>query len=317
MKMKTTFRITRLIRKAANGIHRAWRRHQVFIERGTPTSPVVQEETVCCHCGHVFRGNYCPRCGQNRNAGKGKPKFLKTFREAYPQLSNNFVRTMIQLVLRPGYMIRDYLRGHRVIYQSPISTFVIAISLFTLYTSIRNQVVQKDAPTQSVIKTAYHTIESKYATDAKKDKRMYAAYTKWKQKHNEKPQSRWGITFAIIKDKLANDTMLSLFFLFPVFGIISYLVFRKQPFYGRRLNIMEHYVFYTFLYSSVIVLFDDYILPSFLYTAWAYRGLYRLSWGRALWRTTLVMLISVLGLTIGVALLSAILMGQIVANYAM
>lgn len=310
-----TFRVSVIFRKATTVISRAWRRHQVFIERGTPTSPLVDEDTECSHCGHVFRGNYCPRCGQNRNAGKSKPKFVKTFREAYPQLSNNFVRTMIHLLLRPGYMVRDYFLGHRVIYQNPINAFIVAISIITLCRGMAYQVMQKDAGEASFVETVSKAVEGNYLKQAKDNKNMYAAYSKWKH-DQETPQSRLELAFDVVVDKLSSDTMLALLFLFPVFGITSYLVLRKRPFHGRRLTVTEHYLFFTYLYSSAVVMLDDYFLPTFLYVAWAYRGLYGMSWLRALWTTTVVVLIVVL--VIIVALISFILLfyGNMALNYA-
>lgn len=309
------FRISVIFRKATNVISRAWRRHQVFIERGTPTSPLVDEETECSHCGHVFRGNYCPRCGQNRNAGKSKPKFVKTFREAYPQLSNNFVRTMIHLVFRPGYMVRDYFLGHRVIYQNPINAFIVAISIITLCKGITNQVMQKETDEVSIMENISTTLEKDYLKQAKDDKKMYAAYSKWKQ-DKESPQSRLEVAFDVVVEKLSSDTMLSLFFLFPVLGITSYLVLRKRPFHGRRLTVTEHYLLFTYLYSSVIVLLDDYFLLTFLYMVWTYRGLYAMSWRRALWTTFVVVFIVVLIITIAIISFILLFYGNIAFNYA-
>lgn len=313
--MGMALRISNVLRKVANVASRAWRRYQVFVERGTPTSPLVQEETECSHCGHVFRGNYCPRCGQNLNVGKGKPKFVKTFREAYPQLSNNFVRTMIHLVLRPGYMVRDYFLGHRVVYQNPINAFIVAISIITLCRGITNQVMQKETHDASIVENFSQALEDDYQRKSKNDKKMYAAYSKWKQEQ-ENPQSRLEVAFDVVVDYLSSDTMISLFFLFPVLGITSFLVLRKRPFHGRRLTVTEHYLFFTYLYSSAVVLLDDYFLLTFLYMVWAYRGLYGMSWRRALWTTFVV--VSIVVLIITVVLVSTVLLfySNIAFNYA-
>lgn len=123
-------------------LKRSWRKYLVFVERGTPTATLPSDEAECQYCGHVFRGNYCPRCGQSRAVGAKAMTVARTFREAYPQLSNNYIRTLLQLIFRPGYMVRDYLRGHRVIYRSPLNALVITMSIMAICLGVYNVLTQ-------------------------------------------------------------------------------------------------------------------------------------------------------------------------------
>lgn len=93
------------------------RRFSYWKEHGDAVKPLYEGTTECKHCGTVFEGNFCPRCGQSRAVSKvTKHGFVMAFLEAYPQLAGTYLRTMWELLFRPGYMIRDYFRGHRVPY---------------------------------------------------------------------------------------------------------------------------------------------------------------------------------------------------------
>lgn len=277
------------IRKAATAIHRCWRRLQVFVERGTPTSSVLQEEATCSHCGRVFIGNYCPRCGQHRDAGKGKPRFLKTFREAYPQLSGNFLRTIIHIALRPGYMMRDYFRGHRVLYQSPVSTFLLAISIMALCSGIFGHAdgsLGKQGD-NAIADKLEEVVTKKIIEESDKDVRVRRAYDRWSVSRSMEGHRRIRAVMGGVKRKLTSNVSLTLFALFPMFSSVSYLVFRKRKFDGRRLTLMEHYVIYAYLYAFFRLTSGEELIHWF-YMAWAYRGIYRLSWIKSAGYATLV-----------------------------
>ncbi len=313
-------KIVEKIKAAATAIRRRWRRLQVFVERGTPTSPVLTEETECCHCGLVFSGNFCPRCGQNRAAGKGKPRFLKTFREAYPQLSNNFLRTLFHLLCRPGYMIRDYFRGHRVIYQSPVSTFLISISIVALCTNIGHRI----APTQFKVQQESGFDQFKDGVSVKmgqetaqKDPQFKKAYERWRVHHDKTPSSRMAAVWDVVKEKLTSDVTLTLFALFPLLGVTSYSIFRRRKFDGRRLTVMEHYIIYVYVFSisNFFDLFDSSGLLSIFYVVWAYRGVYRLSWWKSVVYTLGVILIVVITMGMAMILFGMLFIGHMVTQY--
>lgn len=302
---------TNIAKNAANSLHRSWRRLQVFVERGTPTSPVSREEATCSHCGHVFAGNYCPRCGQHRDAGRGKPRLLKTFREAYPQLSSNFIRTIIHIALRPGYMIRDYFRGHRVIYQNPVSTFLIAVSVVALCSNIFGQIAHGgEKKNLTVVGILDKVVSEELLKEADKNSDFRRAYERWNAAKQTAGRSRTAAVMKVVKEKLTSDVSLTLFALFPIYGSISYLVFRKRKFYGRRLTLLEHYVIFVYLYAFFSFI-DSFDLVHLFYIAWAYRGIYRLSWLRSIGCATLVYCSTVIALIALVFIAMALMLASV------
>ena len=96
----------------------------------------IKENPTCCvckHCRNTFQGNYCPHCGQNRHT----PRF--TIRNAFQNIlsgffniDHGFSRNLIELLYRPGYMIRDYLKGKRVHYYKPFQTLFVLAALYIM-----------------------------------------------------------------------------------------------------------------------------------------------------------------------------------------
>lgn len=96
----------------------------------------IKENPTCCvckNCRNTFQGNYCPHCGQNRHT----PHF--TIRNAFQNIlsgffniDHGFSRNLIELLYRPGYMIRDYLKGKRVHYYKPFQTLFVLAALYIM-----------------------------------------------------------------------------------------------------------------------------------------------------------------------------------------
>ena len=97
------------------------------------TEHPVQEYT-CKHCGRVFQGNFCPDCGQDAEVERFT--WRNVFRNivwSYFSMDHGFIRTMLELMYRPGYMIRDYLNGHRAPYFRPIQLLFVLATILLLF----------------------------------------------------------------------------------------------------------------------------------------------------------------------------------------
>ena len=92
--------------------------------------PLSDEEHVCATCGTSYRGNYCPRCGQSSTVGRYsfKNAFL-LFLDVWGLGNRGMFRTLRDLILRPGYMIRDYLQGMQMAYFPPFKMFFLLVAL--------------------------------------------------------------------------------------------------------------------------------------------------------------------------------------------
>lgn len=107
------------------------------MQQGTKYNVARSEEWhTCPHCKNDYVGRYCPQCGlgYNRSHFTAKTILHKVldvmgFDE---EGQHNVLRTLRDLLWRPGYMIRDYLGGHSVAYFQPFKLLLFLIIIFTL-----------------------------------------------------------------------------------------------------------------------------------------------------------------------------------------
>ncbi len=115
----------------------AWlRAFRMWQRRPYEVAPLKDERHVCSSCKTEFTGNYCPRCGQAAEVGRFSfKKTLMLFLDVWAIGNRSMLRTLRDLMLRPGYMIRDYLSGMRSAYFPPFKMFFLlaAFSLIVEY----------------------------------------------------------------------------------------------------------------------------------------------------------------------------------------
>ena len=99
----------------------------------------------CANCGAEVADNFCPRCGQH--AGVGRVTW-RSVRESIGKVlgldSRSFPYTLLQLLLRPGYLVRDYISGRRQVSYPPVSMLAIVSLVAVLVESafhVQNEVL--------------------------------------------------------------------------------------------------------------------------------------------------------------------------------
>ena len=107
-----------------------YKRFREWQQQPYQVKPLSEENHVCPTCGTSFEGNYCPRCGQSTRIGRYsfKNAFL-LFLDVWGLGNRGMFRTIRDLILRPGYMIRDYLQGMQMAYFPPFKMFFLLITL--------------------------------------------------------------------------------------------------------------------------------------------------------------------------------------------
>jgi len=121
-------------RKGLFRLFRIWQKTgDMPFQKGEELQPVK-----CPVCGALVTDFYCPHCGQKRDSvkKKGRREFFKGSFDNIPFLNDDAKRTFVHLLLRPGYMIRDYLDGKHSNYLSPMTALIIFYAFFALFTSI-------------------------------------------------------------------------------------------------------------------------------------------------------------------------------------
>ena len=90
--------------------------------------------------------------------------FYKGAFDAIPFLNKDAKRTFQHLLLRPGYMIRDYIRGAHENYLAPLTALIVFYAFFALISSVL-QPIQKDkgldfSKTEAVVEEMEKDMES-------------------------------------------------------------------------------------------------------------------------------------------------------------
>ena len=91
----------------------------------------------CHNCGTEFSDNFCPRCGQRAEVGRVG---WRSIRESITLLwgldSRSLGYTLVQLLGRPGYLVRDYISGHRQVSFPPVKMLVIVCLFVVVFESV-------------------------------------------------------------------------------------------------------------------------------------------------------------------------------------
>lgn len=89
----------------------------------------------CSNCGFQLHGKYCSNCGQKAEAQLALRPFLQDLFSKTSEFDFKLVRTLKDLVIRPGAMIRNYLDGKRIPYTNPFKALFIVTALYILVVS--------------------------------------------------------------------------------------------------------------------------------------------------------------------------------------
>ena len=92
----------------------------------------------CYTCGEEYHGNYCPQCGQSARIGRYSFKAaLLLFLDVWGMGNRGMFRTVRDLILRPGYMIRDYISGMQMAYFPPFKLlFLLTAFLLVIQSGV-------------------------------------------------------------------------------------------------------------------------------------------------------------------------------------
>ena len=97
--------------------------------------PTSQSQAMhhCDNCGTDFVGNFCPICSQRE--GMGPITWKSVFRsigELWGLNNRSLLYSLVQLFLRPGYFIGDYIGGKRQVSFPPVKMLAIIALLGAL-----------------------------------------------------------------------------------------------------------------------------------------------------------------------------------------
>ena len=80
----------------------------------------------CANCGHEYQGNFCPACGQKATAGRITWDTVRCgVMDVWGLGSRSLLRSLWNLIVRPGSFISDYINGKWQVSFPPVKMLII------------------------------------------------------------------------------------------------------------------------------------------------------------------------------------------------
>lgn len=160
----------------------------------------------CKNCGEVVQFNYCSNCGQSAETGRINFHYLShEIQHSVLHVDRGILYTIKELLIRPGYTIKNYLDGKRVNYFKPFAFVIILGTIYGLIAHFFDAYPEKEIVPNDV--------------DAK-----VAEY------------------YAIIIEWMYGHYSLVMLGLTPIVALSSYLVFRKSVYNYFEHLVMYSYI---------------------------------------------------------------------------
>ena len=92
-----------------------------------------RKEKDCLNCGAIVQGRYCHVCGQENVVPKETFWHMVThFFYDITHFDSSFFTTIKDLLFKPGFLSKEYMKGRRASYLHPIKMYVFTSAIFFL-----------------------------------------------------------------------------------------------------------------------------------------------------------------------------------------
>jgi len=92
-----------------------------------------RKEKDCLNCGTLIQGRYCHVCGQENL--EPKESFWHLLTHVFNDITHfdgKFFTTLKDLLFKPGFLSREYMKGRRAAYLNPVRMYVFTSAVFFL-----------------------------------------------------------------------------------------------------------------------------------------------------------------------------------------
>ena len=97
-----------------------------------------RKEKDCLNCGAIVQGRFCHVCGQENVVPKESFWHMVIhFFYDITHFDSKFFETLKDLVTKPGFLSKEYMKGRRASYLHPVKMYVFTSAVFFLrFTSL-------------------------------------------------------------------------------------------------------------------------------------------------------------------------------------
>ena len=273
----------------------------------SPEVIVADNPNRCKHCGAHYNGGYCPKCGLPARWKRFTWKLLiLNFLDIWGLGNRPMFRTIRDLFWRPGFMMRDYLRGHHLSYFPPFKllallTVLMVFAGWALHVTLGEPVLIADR-----IEYLLNNFKSQPALDISANAEMVVSTIRQAEEFfGEHLLYRILVQNAllvlvvwVVFHKISRLNLVETFFSqiyincqFLIIGIITLVITRKFSLgylfpYAVPLNLMA--------LTPILLTYD-------------FHQLYDLNWLQSIWRVLLVCIGIVLLYSFGLSIVAVLL----------
>lgn len=251
----------------------------------------------CLNCHEEINdSNYCPNCGQLNTDKKVTLKQLsKDFLGDYFTFDSKFFKSLFPLLIKPGHLTKEYIRGKRISYILPLRLYIFTTFVFFFIVTINTKLDfekfandYSDSTANSVAsidtsKTLVDKIQNDlksdvvYKIDSSKSKRQTvvvgpafnlsideatdssSALVKYLNNKSKYLASFGDESGEIFWKEVINQIPKVMFVLLPLFAL-----FLKLLYIRRKILYIEHLVFSLHIHTFIfIVLIISVFIPNF------------------------------------------------------
>lgn len=237
-------------------------------------------ENNCLNCGAVVEKKFCSECGQE-NLELKENFFHLVFHAIgdFFHFDSKFVRSIIPLFTRPGFLTKEYWEGKRVRYMHPLRLFFFVTIMMVIVVNTYYKRFEKDITDQTF-----------YATDDKTQERKKLSEVDLSKISEKDKESIKNIKEGM--DNFPYYLKYISFFLLPIYALGFYGLYRKKrPFYIDHIVYVLHLQSVVYISLTLLLLTTLYISESvgrwfdtvlitgmIIYLVISLRQLYRQSW---------------------------------------
>lgn len=229
-------------------------------KHGPQSRRISVSSHVCLNCKNEYEGIYCPLCGQKYD--ENRFTWSNVYQNVFAGLFNvgeGFLRTLIDLLYRPGYMIRDYLGGQRKPYFKPFQLLFVLSALLLIcmqFTMPKNTTLLKDFMDSGFKVENTELAHQNEIPEGQKGilDHLFAEYDKLCQFFSDTklPSPIQNIS-DVSKDWISGNVASCILMLLPFWYLATKRSFRKTE-YGQKMNGPERLLSIVYMGSQLILL---------------------------------------------------------------
>ena len=103
------------------------------------TESTLPSPRLCRNCSNPLQGNFCSACGQpDKDVKRPLLNLLKELVDVIFELDGRAYRTVLFLLIRPGFLSKEYVEGRRASYTPPLRLFLILSIVLFFSISLNN-----------------------------------------------------------------------------------------------------------------------------------------------------------------------------------